>query len=274
MKRDSWSSVLVHAPPFLLLSTLFTLASGCPALPPRRGHPVRALCALPRRGLNRLPAAKLPCLCGRQPSRRPLCVGSATWLRTRPRRLEGAAELTSASKLCDDKCLGPGTTPCGRRELGRCGCRAAASGGWHCGRTRLETSLIAAPGSSCAASGTSAHWHGMRIWLPQGFGVGQCGEHVHQQVVPAHTWQSSRAGDHASRAHTLPWIPALARARALPASRYPPTPTPTHAMPPGSGPIKWRSSLKNTIYDVLQSKSEWVETESETDWDFFWADKG
>lgn len=40
------------------------------------------------------------------------------------------------------------------------------------------------------------------------------------------------------------------------------------------GPIKWRSSLKNTIYDVLQSKTEWVETESETDWDFFWADKG
>lgn len=40
------------------------------------------------------------------------------------------------------------------------------------------------------------------------------------------------------------------------------------------GPIKWRSSLKNTIYDVLESKKEWVETESETDWDFFWADKG
>ncbi|GLC33111.1 hypothetical protein PLESTB_000369300 [Pleodorina starrii] len=40
------------------------------------------------------------------------------------------------------------------------------------------------------------------------------------------------------------------------------------------GPIRWRSSLKNTIYDVLQSKAEWVETESETDWDFFWADKG
>ncbi len=40
------------------------------------------------------------------------------------------------------------------------------------------------------------------------------------------------------------------------------------------GPIKWRSALRNTIYDVLQSKKDWVETESETDWDFFWADKG
>ncbi len=40
------------------------------------------------------------------------------------------------------------------------------------------------------------------------------------------------------------------------------------------GPIKWRSALRNTIYDVLQSKKEWIETESEQDWDFFWADKG
>jgi hypothetical protein len=40
------------------------------------------------------------------------------------------------------------------------------------------------------------------------------------------------------------------------------------------GPIKWRSALRNTIYDVLQSKKEWVETDNETDWDFFWADKG
>uniref|UniRef100_A0A7S0WWM7 Tubulin--tyrosine ligase-like protein 9 n=1 Tax=Chlamydomonas leiostraca TaxID=1034604 RepID=A0A7S0WWM7_9CHLO len=40
------------------------------------------------------------------------------------------------------------------------------------------------------------------------------------------------------------------------------------------GPIRWRSSLRNTIYDVLQSKKEWVETENETEWDFFWADKG
>ena len=40
------------------------------------------------------------------------------------------------------------------------------------------------------------------------------------------------------------------------------------------GPVRWRSSLRNTIYDVLLSKKEWVETESETEWDFFWADKG
>ncbi|MEW5300219.1 MAG: hypothetical protein WDW36_003164 [Sanguina aurantia] len=40
------------------------------------------------------------------------------------------------------------------------------------------------------------------------------------------------------------------------------------------GPIRWRSALKNTIYDVLQSKADWVETDSDTEWDFFWADKG
>ena len=50
---------------------------------------------------------------------------------------------------------------------------------------------------------------------------------------------------------------------------------PPHALPcPCSGPIKYRSSLRNTILDVLQSKKDWVETEHETDWDFFWADKG
>lgn len=40
------------------------------------------------------------------------------------------------------------------------------------------------------------------------------------------------------------------------------------------GPIKWRSSLHNTIYDVLESKKDWVETDNENEWDFFWADKG
>lgn len=40
------------------------------------------------------------------------------------------------------------------------------------------------------------------------------------------------------------------------------------------GPITWRSSLKNTIYDVLKARPGWVETESEAGWDFFWADKG
>jgi hypothetical protein len=43
---------------------------------------------------------------------------------------------------------------------------------------------------------------------------------------------------------------------------------------PCSGPIRWRSSLKNTIYDVLRSKKEWQETDHPTEWDFFWADKG
>jgi hypothetical protein len=40
------------------------------------------------------------------------------------------------------------------------------------------------------------------------------------------------------------------------------------------GPILWRSSLKNTIYDVLKARRGWQETESESEWDFFWADKG
>uniref|UniRef100_A0A383W9P9 Tubulin--tyrosine ligase-like protein 9 n=1 Tax=Tetradesmus obliquus TaxID=3088 RepID=A0A383W9P9_TETOB len=45
-----------------------------------------------------------------------------------------------------------------------------------------------------------------------------------------------------------------------------------NSRPPG--PIVWRSSLKNTIYDVLKARKDWVETEHETEWDFFWADKG
>lgn len=44
--------------------------------------------------------------------------------------------------------------------------------------------------------------------------------------------------------------------------------------PASLGPIRWRSALHNTIYDVLRSKKDWVETEDERDWDFFWADKG
>lgn len=41
-----------------------------------------------------------------------------------------------------------------------------------------------------------------------------------------------------------------------------------------TGPIRWRSSLKNTIYDVLKSRKGWLETDNEAEWDFFWADKG
>lgn len=46
---------------------------------------------------------------------------------------------------------------------------------------------------------------------------------------------------------------------------------PERQRPPG--PIRWRSSLKNTIYDVLKSRKDWEETDHETEWDFFWADK-
>jgi hypothetical protein len=59
--------------------------------------------------------------------------------------------------------------------------------------------------------------------------------------------------------------PRRAKPRRAPAGRSP---------PPPSGPILWRSSLKNTIYDVLKARDGWQETESDTEWDFFWADKG
>lgn len=50
--------------------------------------------------------------------------------------------------------------------------------------------------------------------------------------------------------------------------------TSTCPAPSTSGPILWRSSLKNTIYDVLKAREGWQESESEDTWDFFWADKG
>eukprot|EP00164_Ancoracysta_twista_P000760 GFYU01001001.1.p1 GENE.GFYU01001001.1~~GFYU01001001.1.p1 ORF type:complete len:410 (+),score=100.27 GFYU01001001.1:106-1335(+) len=40
-----------------------------------------------------------------------------------------------------------------------------------------------------------------------------------------------------------------------------------------SGTIRFRTSLKNTIYDVLKARN-WKETDSDTDWDFNWADTG
>ncbi|KAF8063863.1 Ttll9 [Scenedesmus sp. PABB004] len=49
---------------------------------------------------------------------------------------------------------------------------------------------------------------------------------------------------------------------------------PTAAAAARRGPIVWRSSLKNTVYDVLRARPGWQETEHETAWDFFWADKG
>jgi hypothetical protein len=47
-------------------------------------------------------------------------------------------------------------------------------------------------------------------------------------------------------------------------------------MASSSGPVVWRCSLRNTIYDVLQARPGWVETEHPTDWevDFHWADRG
>mmetsp|Transcript_32475 Transcript_32475/g.52602 ORF Transcript_32475/g.52602 Transcript_32475/m.52602 type:complete len:444 (+) Transcript_32475:184-1515(+) len=41
----------------------------------------------------------------------------------------------------------------------------------------------------------------------------------------------------------------------------------------GGPNVTFRCSLKNTIYDVLKSKG-WTETDSDTEWDFNWADKG
>jgi hypothetical protein len=49
---------------------------------------------------------------------------------------------------------------------------------------------------------------------------------------------------------------------------------PAPRRPPHSGPILWRSSLKNTIFDVLRARKGWQESEPDGDWDFFWADKG
>lgn len=39
------------------------------------------------------------------------------------------------------------------------------------------------------------------------------------------------------------------------------------------GTIRFRTSLRNTILDVLRSRG-WKETDSETEWDFHWADVG
>mgnify|MGYP001044954365 CR=1 FL=1 len=38
-----------------------------------------------------------------------------------------------------------------------------------------------------------------------------------------------------------------------------------------SGPPRFRTFLHNTICDVMLSRG-WKETDSETEWDFFWAD--
>ena len=38
--------------------------------------------------------------------------------------------------------------------------------------------------------------------------------------------------------------------------------------------VVYRTSLHNTISDVLSSRPGWQETDSDTDWDFNWADVG
>lgn len=45
-------------------------------------------------------------------------------------------------------------------------------------------------------------------------------------------------------------------------------------MPRPAGPIVWRCSLSNTIYDVLKARPGWVETDHPTEWSFNWADRG
>ncbi|KPI84729.1 putative tubulin tyrosine ligase protein [Leptomonas seymouri] len=38
-----------------------------------------------------------------------------------------------------------------------------------------------------------------------------------------------------------------------------------------TGPIRFRCFLRNTILDVMRCRG-WIETDSETDWDYYWAD--
>eukprot|EP00958_Prasinococcus_capsulatus_P010053 scaffold978_cov392-Prasinococcus_capsulatus_cf.AAC.16 len=37
--------------------------------------------------------------------------------------------------------------------------------------------------------------------------------------------------------------------------------------------VRFRTAAQNTIYDVLKARN-WVETSSESEWDFLWADTG
>ena len=36
-------------------------------------------------------------------------------------------------------------------------------------------------------------------------------------------------------------------------------------------PIRFRTSLRNTVYDVMKSRN-WNEVQEDEEWDFFWAD--
>lgn len=41
---------------------------------------------------------------------------------------------------------------------------------------------------------------------------------------------------------------------------------------PGSGPIRFKTTFTNTIYEVMKMRG-WRETNSDTDWDFIWAER-
>lgn len=41
---------------------------------------------------------------------------------------------------------------------------------------------------------------------------------------------------------------------------------------PGSGPIRFKTTFTNTIYEVMKMRG-WKETNSDSDWDFIWAER-
>ena len=44
------------------------------------------------------------------------------------------------------------------------------------------------------------------------------------------------------------------------------------AFVPGQSQVRFRTSLHNTVFDVLSDRG-WAETDHESDWDFAWADR-
>ena len=41
---------------------------------------------------------------------------------------------------------------------------------------------------------------------------------------------------------------------------------------PGSGPIRFKTTFTNTIYEAMKRRG-WRETNSDSDWDFIWAER-
>lgn len=41
---------------------------------------------------------------------------------------------------------------------------------------------------------------------------------------------------------------------------------------PGSGPIRFKTTFTNTIYEAMKKRG-WRETNSDSDWDFIWAER-